>query len=66
MADEEKQHLFANDGSDWTTPPSPVSTEEARKADKELDPGKDGEGFSGTNEGHLSDTIVEGSESKNG
>jgi len=65
MADNEK-HYFANDGSDWTTPPSPVNSEEAREADKELDPGKEGPGFSGANEGHLSDTIVQGSESKNG
>lgn len=31
---EEEIHLLANDGSDWTTPPSPVDPDEKRKADE--------------------------------
>lgn len=66
MADTEK-HYFANDGSDWTTPPSPVSSAEAREADKALDDeAAKGEGPSATNEGKLHHSFIEGSESKNG
>jgi hypothetical protein len=65
MADNE-QHYFANDGSNWTTPPSPVSTKEAREADKALDDqAKEGDGPTATNDTELHRTIVEGSESHN-
>lgn len=52
MTNDEKQHLVANDGSDWTTPPSPVDPEEKRKADKEFaDAAKEGgDGPGATNE----------------
>lgn len=60
-------HLFANDGTDWRSTASPVSTKEAREADKALDDdSREGEGFSGTNEVRLASTIVEGSEGSNG
>lgn len=66
MTDNEK-HYFANDGSNWTTPPSPVNATEARKADEALDDeARDGEGFSATNEVRLAHTIVEGSSGENG
>lgn len=51
MADKDEKHLFANDGSDWKTEPSPVDPEEKRKADKELDEyARKGDGPSATNE----------------
>jgi hypothetical protein len=60
------QHLFANDGSDWTSTRTPENTREARAADQELDEEvAKGDGFSATNETRLSHTIVEGSESPN-
>lgn len=65
MADE--QHYFANDGSDWKTPPSPVSSKEAREADAKLDEAASkGDGPSATNEVRPQHTILEGSESPNG
>ncbi len=36
MAAKNEQHHFANDGSDWTTPPSPVDPEEKVKADEKV------------------------------
>ena len=46
-----KQHFFANDGDDWTTPPSPVDPDEARKADQKVDKAAaKGMGPSATNE----------------
>lgn len=66
MAENESKHLFANDGTDWTTPPSPVSTTEARAADKaQDDEARKGDGMSGTNEVRLEGSILEGSESDN-
>lgn len=48
---QEETHLFANDGSDWTTPPSPVDPEEKAKADKAVaDAARKGEGPGATNE----------------
>lgn len=61
-----EQHYFANDGSNWTTPPSPVSTTEAREADAKLDEAaREGDGPSATNEVRPQHTIVEGSEGGN-
>lgn len=61
------EHYFANDGSDWTTPPSPVDSKKARAADKRVDAkAAKGDGPSATNETTLARTIVEGSESTNG
>lgn len=61
------EHYFANDGSDWTTPPSPVSSKEAREADAKLDEAaREGDGPSATNDVRPQNTIVEGSESPNG
>lgn len=66
MADNEK-HYFANDGSNWTTPPSPVDPAEAREADKALDDAaREGDGPSATNEVRPHHSIVEGSAAKNG
>lgn len=66
MTDNEK-HFFANDGSDWTSSPSPVDADEAREAELELDEeARGGKGFSATNEARLAHTIVAGSTSKNG
>lgn len=49
MADD--KHVFANDGSDWKTEPSPVDPEEKRKADKEVaDAAREGDGPGATNE----------------
>lgn len=60
-------HYFANDGTDWTSEPSPVSTKAARAADKKLDDkAAKGAGPSATNEGKLAHSFVEGSESSNG
>lgn len=60
-------HYFANDGSNWTTPPSPVDSKEARAADKRVDTkAAKGDGPTATNETQLHRTIVEGSESPNG
>lgn len=51
MADKKKIHLFANDGSDWTSEPSPVDPDEKREADKELDRlAREGDGPGATNE----------------
>lgn len=30
------KQIVANDGTDWTTPPSPVDPEEKREADKKV------------------------------
>jgi hypothetical protein len=61
------EHLFANDGTDWTTPPSPVSSKEARAADEKLDKAaRDGDGPAASNDVRPQNTIVEGSESSNG
>lgn len=50
MADD-KQHFFANDGDDWTTPPSPVKNADARKADAKVDKAADkGDGPAAANE----------------
>lgn len=64
MADNEK-HYFANDGTDWTTPPSPVSSDEAREADLAYDEeAAHGQGPSATNETRLGRTSLEDSASK--
>lgn len=64
---QDEQHYFANDGSNWTTPPSPVSSTEAREADQKVDDAaKQADGPTATNETELHRTIVEGSESQNG
>lgn len=56
-------HYFANDGSDWKTPPSPVSTKKARAADQKLDEkAAKADGPSATNEVTLARSFVEGSE----
>lgn len=56
-------HYFANDGTDWRSTAGPVSTKEAREADKALDDeAREADGFSATNETRLANTIVEGSE----
>lgn len=61
-----EQHYFANDGSDWTTPPSPVNANEAREADKAVDEAaKEADGFSAPNETELHRTIVEDSGAQN-
>lgn len=57
------EHYFANDGSDWKTPPSPVSSTEARAADQKALDANDGEFMKGVRPQH---TILEGSESPNG
>lgn len=60
------QHIFANDGSDWTSTRSPENSREARAADKEVDEqAMNGEGFTATNEPQLYHSIVEGSEATN-
>lgn len=60
-------HLIANDGTDWTSEPSPVNAEEAREADKAAEEtAAAGQGPAATNDVSLSRTIVVGSESKNG
>lgn len=47
----EKIHLFANDGSDWTSKPSPVDPDEKRKADEAVDrKARKGDGPGATNE----------------
>jgi hypothetical protein len=47
----ESKHIVANDGTDWTTPPSPVDPEEKREADKKAaDAARKGDGPSATNE----------------
>lgn len=47
----EQEHLFANDGSDWTSEPSPVDPEEKLEADKKVaDAARKGDGPSATNE----------------
>lgn len=62
----ESKRLFANDGTNWTSEPSPVDATKARKADAKLDESAaKGEGPSATNEGRLAHTIVEGSSSSN-
>lgn len=49
--DNEQEHLFANDGTNWTTPPSPVDPEEKAAADKEAaDKAREGDGPGATNE----------------
>lgn len=59
MADN-KTHLFANDGTDWKTPPSPVDASEARKADAKIDKAAaKGDGPGATNEGKVAHTILE-------
>jgi hypothetical protein len=48
---DEQEHLFANDGTDWTTPPSPVDPEEKAAADKAVaDKAREGDGPGATNE----------------
>lgn len=50
MAKNEK-HVVANDGTDWTTPPSPVSLEEKIEADKQAaEEAKKGDGPAASNE----------------
>lgn len=82
---ENEEHLFANDGTDWTSErePHPSETEEApepegdeeaevdvnearndeQKTDEEA---REGDGFTGTNEGQVHWTSVEDSAAKNG
>ena len=57
-------HYFANDGTDWRSTSSPVSTEEAREQDAAQDAG-DGSGPAASNEVTLGQSVVEGSESQN-
>lgn len=60
------QHHFANDGSGWTTPPSPVDSNKARAADKKVDDrAVKGDGFTAPNETQLHRTIVENAGGKN-
>lgn len=47
----EQEHLFANDGSDWTTPPSPVDPQEKAEQDKAAaEKARQGDGPGATNE----------------
>lgn len=63
---KQETHHFANDGSDWTTPPSPVDSNEARAADKKVDEqAVKGDGFTAPNETQLHRTIVEDAGGKN-
>lgn len=57
-------HYFANDGTEWRSTPSAVSTTEAREQDAAQD-GTDGDGPGATNEVTLGQSVVEGSESQN-
>ena len=58
MADN-NQHVFANDGSDWKTPPGPVDNDEARKADAKVDKAAArGSGPSATNEVKLGGSVL--------
>lgn len=59
-------HYFANDGTDWRSTASAVSTKEAREQDKAVDEAAaEGDGPSATNEVTLGQSVVEGSESQN-
>lgn len=66
MSDKtESKRLFANDGTNWTSEPSPVDATEARKADAAIDKAAaEADGPTATNEAQLAHTIVEGSSSK--
>lgn len=59
-----EQHYFANDGTDWRSTASAVSTKEAREQDAAQD-GTAEEGPAASNEVTLSQSVVEGSESSN-
>ena len=60
MTNDNEQHYFANDGTDWTTPPSPVNANEAREADKSTDEqAAQGEGPTATNEQQLHHSFIE-------
>jgi len=59
-----EQHYFANDGTDWRSTASAVSTKEAREQDAAQD-GVNGDGPAATNEVTLGQSVVEGSESQN-
>lgn len=62
----ESKRLFANDGTNWTSEPSPVDADKARKADEKIDnAAAKGKGPSATNEGRLAHTIVSGSSAQN-
>jgi len=59
-----EQHFFANDGTDWRSTASPVSTKEAREQDEAQD--VQGDGPAAANEVKLGWSVVEGSEESNG
>ena len=67
MADNEEIHLFANDGTDWTSTRTPENTEEARAADAAVEEkAAEGQGPAATNDLHLSHSVLQGSEAANG
>lgn len=59
-----ERHYFANDGTDWRSTASAVSTTEAREQDAAQDE-KTGNGPAASNEVTLGQSVVEGSESQN-
>lgn len=61
-----EQHYFANDGSNWRSTASPVSTKEAREQDAAQDEAVEGaQGPAASNEVTLGQSVVEGSEPDN-
>lgn len=61
-----EQHYFANDGSDWRSTASAVSTTEAREQDAAQDAGSgEADSPAANNETYLGHSVVEGSESRN-
>lgn len=62
-----EQHFFANDGTDWRSTASAVSTKEAREQDAAQDEAVEGaQGPAASNEVTLGQSVVEGSEASNG
>lgn len=61
-----EQHFFANDGTNWRSTASAVSTKEAREQDAAQDEAVEGaQGPAASNEVTLGQSVVEGSESSN-
>lgn len=59
-------HLFANDGTNWRSTASAVSSKEAREQDAAVDEAaRQGDGPAATNEGRLESSVLEDSESEN-
>lgn len=49
--DKQSEHILANDGTDWTTPPSPVDLDEKIAADRKVaEKSRKGAGPSANNE----------------